>query len=374
MTHPATLVLADGTIFSGISIGKEGATVGNVVVNTAMIGYQECLTDPASQHQLLALTYPHIGNTGVNHEDNQSDRVQAAGLIIRDLPLLTSNFRSEERLETYLIREGIVAIAGVDTRRLMRHLRIFGSQAGCIVTGDNGDIAAAKIKAQAFMQSQDSAFKKKPDNDQSQCEYPYEWHEGAWQLNQGFRETGEKPLHVVVIDFGVTKEVLRHLADNGCKVTVVSRFTTAQEILALKPNGLFLSNGAGDPADYQNMIAEIATLMSANLPLFAVGLGHHLLGMALGGKVAKLSQGYHSVNHPVEEIRTGKVMMTTQNQEYVLLAESLPEMVTVTHHSLIDHSVQGICLPNTEIYSFQGYPEGDAALLFDQLIDAMWAK
>ncbi|UNM95350.1 glutamine-hydrolyzing carbamoyl-phosphate synthase small subunit [Ignatzschineria rhizosphaerae] len=367
MTNPATLVLADGTTFSGISIGKEGSTVGNVVFNTAMIGYQELLTDPASKDQLIAFSYPHIGNTGINQEDRGSDHVQAAGLIIRDLPLFTSNFRSEEKLESYLIRHGLVAIAGIDTRRLTRHLRTFGSQAGCIVTGENLDITAATTKAQAWQISEVDALTSDHKG--------YDWSEGKWQLGRGFHQgISEKPLHVVVMDFGVTKDILRHFAESGCHVTVVPRSTMASEILALHPSGLFLSNGSGDPSAYQTVITEIASLIKSEIPLFAVGLGHQLLGIALGGKVTKLPHGHHSVNHPVQEIFSGKVMMTSQNHHYVLLEESLPETVLVTHHSLIDHSVQGIRLPNQCVYSFQGYPEGDAAFLFDQLIDAMWTK
>lgn len=367
MTNPATLVLADGTTFSGLSIGKEGSTVGNVVFNTAMIGYQELLTDPASKDQLIAFTYPHIGNTGINQEDRGSDHVQAAGLIIRDLPLLTSNFRSEEKLEDYLVRHGLVAIAGIDTRRLTRHLRTFGSQAGCIVTGENPDITAATEKAKAWEPSQ---------VDISSCDQKaYEWSEGKWQLGRGFHQgIGEKPLHVVVMDLGVTKDVLRHFAESGCRVTVVPSSTKAGDIFALHPNGVFLSNGSGNLSAYQTVVTDIASLIESEIPLFAVGLGHQLLGISLGGKTQKLSHGHHGVNHPVQEIHSGKVMMTTQNNHDVLVEESLPETVIVTHHSLIDHSVQGIRLSNQCVYSFQGYPEGDATYLFDQLIDAMWTK
>lgn len=365
MTTPATLVLADGTTFSGVAIGKEGQAVGEISFNTAMIGYQEVLTDPASAGQLITFTYPHIGNTGINQEDHQSDRVEAAGLIIRDLPLLASNFRSEERLDEFLIRQGIVGIAGIDTRRLMRHLRMNGSQAGCIVTGENTDIAAAKEMAQKTRLTAGSA---------ERAGQTYEWQQSLWQLGKGFGTDTEMPLHVVAIDFGGTKEPLRHFVENGCRVTVVPAMTAAQEILALSPNGLFLSNGPGNPEDYATYCGEINQLLASKIPLFATGLGHQLLGLTVGARVVPLAQSYRGSNHPVQDVASGKVMMTTQSQSYGLVAESLPENIAVTHYSLTDQTVQGVCFKDQVAYSFQGYPEGDAVLLFDQLIDAMWTK
>lgn len=368
MTNPATLVLADGTIFSGVAIGKEGQTIGEVVFNTAMVAYQEVLTDPASSGQLITFTYPHIGNTGVNAADSESDRVQAAGLIIRDLPFLTSNFRSEERLEDYLKRYGITGISGIDTRRLTRHIRMNGAQMGCIVTGENPNITAA-IELAKNATKQDCTTSGKAETATN-----YEWQEGIWHLGKPFQTVGEQPLHVVVLDLGVTKDSLRHFAENGCRVTVVPSTTSAPEIVALKPNGLFLSNGAGDPAAHTAVVAEIKALTDSQIPLFAVGLGSQLLGLALGGKVTKLAYGRHGMNHPVQDIATGKVIMTTQNQRYLLLEESLPESVIATHYSLVDQTLQGFRLKNCDIYAFQGYPEGDATFLFDQLIDAMWTK
>ena len=368
MTTPATLVLADGTLFNGVAIGKEGQTIGEVLFNTAMMGYQEVLTDPASAGQLIAFTYPHIGNSGVNNEDNESDRVVAAGLIIRDLPLLASNFRSEDSLDSYLRRQGIVGIADIDTRRLTRHLRREGSQIGGIITGDNPDMAAMLQRIAAFS-------KKALENvcDSRSIE-SYEWHEGVWHLGKRFQREEEKPIHVVVLDLGVTRDALRHLFEAGCRVTVVPATATASDIIALKPNGVFISNGAGDPTKQVMLIAEIKRLIDSQLPLLAVGLGYQLLGLSLGGKAIKLPYGLYSVNHPVQDIATGKVMMTTQRQDYILLAESLPQEVLITHCSLVDQSVQGLRLKDRPISGFQGALEGDATFLFEQLIDAMWAK
>ena len=371
MTNPATLVLADGTIFHGVAIGKEGQTVGKITFNTAMTGYQEALTDPAFQGQLLAFTYPHIGNSGMNEEDVESDRVRVAGLIIRDLPLLTSNFRSDESLEDYLRRNHIVGIAEIDTRRLTRHLRIHGSQSGCIVTGQNPNIAAAaEMAANHDLQENIS-----PVFDVS-CETSYEWNEGQWELGQGFHQSGEKPLHVVVIDLGVKRDMLRFLAESGCKVTVVPASTNSDAILELKPHGIFISTGpiSGNPEHYSEIIEEITTLLAYKIPLFAVGLGHQLLGMAIGASVKSLHHIRSGMNHPVQDLATGKVMMTQQNQAFILQEATLPEGVKITHHSLIDHSVQGISLEGQVAYSFQGYPEGDAAPLWNTFIDAMWSK
>ena len=371
MTNPATLVLADGTTFHGVAIGQEGHTVGKVTFNTAMTGYQEALTDPVSQGQLLAFTYPHIGNSGMNGEDAESDRVRAAGLIIRDLPLLTSNFRSDESLEDYLRRNHIIGIAEIDTRRLTRHLRTHGSQSGCIVTGQNPNIAAAaEMAANHDLQENASLV-----FDVS-CETSYEWHEGQWELGQGFHQGGEKTLHVVVMDLGVKRDMLRFLAESGCKVTVVPASTSAEAILALKPNGIFISTGPaiGNPEHYSEIIEVITTLLAHKIPLFAVGLGHQLFGMALGGMVKPLHHIRSGMNHPVQDLASGQVMMTQQNQAFILLEATLPEVVKVTHQSLIDHSIQGIRLDGQVAYSFQGYPEGDAAPLWNTFIDAMWTK
>ena len=369
MTTPAVLVLADGSTFHGVFIGADGETVGEVVFNTSMTGYQEILTDPSYCYQMVTLTYPHIGNTGCNTEDNESRQVYAAGLIIRDLPLKNSNFRSEEPLSDYLKRHNIVAIADIDTRRLTRILRHTGSQAGCIITGKNADIAAAQNKAIAFgsMAGKDLAqvvTRAKPEK----------WTQGEWRLGQGFSDLKRLPYRVVAYDFGVKNNILRMLAERGCELTIVPATTPAEEVLAMNPDGVFLSNGPGDPEPCDYAISAIQTFLEKKIPLFGICLGHQLLGLALGGKTGKMKFGHHGANHPVQDLKTGQVMITSQNHGFEVLADSLPENVEVTHKSLFDGSLQGISLTDRPAFSFQGHPEAspgphDVAYLFDKFID-----
>ena len=369
MTTPAVLVLADGSVFHGVAIGADGDTVGEVVFNTSITGYQEILTDPSYCYQMVTLTYPHIGNTGCNAEDEESRQVYAAGLIIRDLPLKNSNFRSEESLSSYLKRHKIVAIADIDTRRLTRILRQTGSQAGCIMTGENADIAAAQNKAIAFgsMAGKDLA-KVVTRSEQVQ------WTQGEWRLGQGFSDLKRLPYKVVAYDFGVKNNILRMLAERGCELTVVPAKTPAQAVLAMNPDGIFLSNGPGDPEPCDYAISAIQVFLEKKIPLFGICLGHQLLGLALGGKTGKMKFGHHGANHPVQDLQTGKVMITSQNHGFEVLADSLPENVLVTHKSLFDGSLQGISLTDRPAFSFQGHPEAspgphDVAYLFDKFIE-----
>ena len=369
MTTPAVLVLADGSVFHGVAIGADGDTVGEVVFNTSITGYQEILTDPSYCYQMVTLTYPHIGNTGCNAEDEESRQVYAAGLIIRDLPLKNSNFRSEESLSSYLKRHKIVAIADIDTRRLTRILRQTGSQAGCIMTGENADIAAAQNKAIAFgsMAGKDLA-KVVTRSEQVQ------WTQGEWRLGQGFSDLKRLPYKVVAYDFGVKNNILRMLAERGCELTVVPAKTPAEEVLAMNPDGIFLSNGPGDPEPCDYAISAIQVFLEKKIPLFGICLGHQLLGLALGGKTGKMKFGHHGANHPVQDLQTGKVMITSQNHGFEVLADSLPENVLVTHKSLFDGSLQGISLTDRPAFSFQGHPEAspgphDVAYLFDKFIE-----
>ena len=369
MTTPAILVLSDGTTFHGVSIGANGETVGEVVFNTSMTGYQEILTDPSYTYQMVTLTYPHIGNTGCNAEDEESRQVYAAGLIIRDLPLKNSNFRSEETLSDYLKRHNIVAIADIDTRRLTRILRNTGSQAGCIITGENIDIKQAQAKAIAFgsMAGKDLAkvvTRAKPEK----------WTQGEWHLGQGFSDLKRLPYKVVAYDFGVKNNILRMLSERGCELTIVPATTPAEEVLAMNPDGVFLSNGPGDPEPCDYAISAIQTFLEKKIPLFGICLGHQLLGLALGGKTGKMKFGHHGANHPVQDLKTGQVMITSQNHGFEVLADSLPENVEVTHKSLFDGSLQGISLTDRPAFSFQGHPEAspgphDVAYLFDKFID-----
>ena len=369
MTTPAVLVLADGSVFHGVAIGADGDTVGEVVFNTSITGYQEILTDPSYCYQMVTLTYPHIGNTGCNAEDEESRQVYAAGLIIRDLPLKNSNFRSEESLSSYLKRHKIVAIADIDTRRLTRILRHTGSQAGCIMTGENADIAAAQNKAIAFgsMAGKDLA-KVVTRSEQVQ------WTQGEWRLGQGFSDLKRLPYKVVAYDFGVKNNILRMLAERGCELTIVPATTPAEEVLAMNPDGVFLSNGPGDPEPCDYAISAIQVFLEKKIPLFGICLGHQLLGLALGGKTGKMKFGHHGANHPVQDLKTGQVMITSQNHGFEVLADSLPENVEVTHKSLFDGSLQGISLTDRPAFSFQGHPEAspgphDVAYLFDKFIE-----
>ena len=369
MTTPAVLVLADGSVFHGVSIGADGETVGEVVFNTSMTGYQEILTDPSYCYQMVTLTYPHIGNTGANSEDNESRQVYAAGLIIRDLPLKNSNFRSEEPLSDYLKRNKIVAIADMDTRRLTRILRHTGSQAGCIMTGENVDIKAAQAKAVAFGSMAGKDLAKVVTRAKQE-----KWTQGEWRLGKGFSDLKRLPYKVVAYDFGVKNNILRMLSERGCELTIVPAQTPAETVLAMNPDGIFLSNGPGDPEPCDYAISAIQVFLEKKIPLFGICLGHQLLGLALGGKTGKMKFGHHGANHPVQDLQTGKVMITSQNHGFEVLVDSLPENVKVTHKSLFDGSLQGISLTDRPAFSFQGHPEAspgphDVAYLFDKFIE-----
>lgn len=367
MSEPAILVLADGSVFHGTSIGINGHSVGEVVFNTSMTGYQEILTDPSYYQQLVTLTYPHIGNTGTNNEDVESDRIYASGLIIRDLPLQHSNFRANASLKEYLIANQVVAIADIDTRRLTRLLREKGAQAGCIMAG-NIDEQQALALAQQFgsMAGKDLA-------QQVTRSEPYVWQQGEWQLGQGFSQPDNTQYHIVAYDFGVKHNILRMLAQRGCKITVVPAKTSAEAVLAYNPDGIFLSNGPGDPEPCDYAINAIKTLLASKKPIFGICLGHQLLGLAVGAKTKKMAFGHHGANHPVQDLASQKVLITSQNHGFEVDEDSLPSNVRVTHRSLFDHSVQGIELVDQPAFSFQGHPEAspgpqDVAYLFDKFI------
>lgn len=373
MTTPAILVLADGSVFHGTSVGFNGTTSGEVVFNTSMTGYQEILTDPSYCKQIVTLTYPHIGNTGTNGEDTESRGVYAAGLIIRDLPLLHSNFRSSESLQEYLVRNQTVAIADIDTRRLTRILRDKGAQAGAILTGADATEEKARELIAAFGSMVGKDLAKEVT-----CSESYEWVEGEWRLGEGFRRPEQQPYHVVAYDFGVKTNILRMLAERGCRLTVVPAQTPAADVLALNPDGVFLSNGPGDPEPCDYAIAAVKTLLESKKPLFGICLGHQLLGLAVGGKTRKMAFGHHGANHPVQDLASGKVIITSQNHGFEVDADSLPAHVKVTHRSLFDGSLQGIELTGQAAFSFQGHPEAspgphDVAYLFDKFIDSMKA-
>ena len=375
MRAPAILALADGTIFHGTSIGADGTTVGEVVFNTAMTGYQEILTDPSYAQQMVTLTYPHIGNTGTNDEDCESGRIHkvwAAGLIIRNLPLMASNFRSTASLDDYLKQHGTVAIADIDTRKLTRILRTTGAQNGCITTGADATPEAALAQARAFggLNGLDLA---------KECCDPngFAWTEGSWQLGQGFSPLADEKFHVVAYDFGVKTNILRMLVDRGCRLTVVPAQTPAADVLAMNPDGVFLSNGPGDPAPCTYAIDAIKTIVdTTELPVFGICLGHQLLALASGAKTLKMKFGHHGANHPVQNIDTGVVMITSQNHGFAVDESSLPATLRVTHRSLFDGSNQGIHRTDKPAFSFQGHPEAspgphDCAPLFDHFIDLM---
>ncbi|MDC7702088.1 glutamine-hydrolyzing carbamoyl-phosphate synthase small subunit [Vogesella indigofera] len=371
-TVPAILALADGTLFKGVAIGANGHTVGEVVFNTAMTGYQEILTDPSYTRQIVTLTYPHIGNVGANSEDTESGAVFASGLIIRDLPLLHSNFRAEESLSDYLKRNNVVAIADIDTRKLTRILREKGAQPGCIMAGDIDEAKAVEL-ARGFgsMAGQDLAKVVS-------CKEAYGWTTREWRLGQGYVEQTETPFHVVAYDFGVKRNILRMLAERGCKLTVVPAETPARDVLALKPDGVFLSNGPGDPEPCDYAITAIRDILDTKLPVFGICLGHQLLGLATGGKTSKMKFGHHGANHPVQDLDSGRVMITSQNHGFQVDEASLAANVRITHRSLFDQTVQGIALTDRPAFSFQGHPEAspgpeDVAYLFDRFISLMAA-
>ena len=370
MSEAAILVLADGSVFHGKALGVTGFTTGEVVFNTSMTGYQEILTDPSYTKQIVTLTYPHIGNTGTNNEDTESNQVYAAGLIIRDLPLQHSNFRSQSSLADYLKQNNIVAISEIDTRRLTRLLRDKGAQAGCIMSGDSDEAKALELaKSFGSMAGKDLA-------QEVTCAEAYQWTQGEWQLGKGYSKIDNPEFHVVAYDFGVKHNILRMLAERGCKLTVVPAKTSAEAVLALNPDGIFLSNGPGDPEPCDYAIQAIQTLLQSKKPLFGICLGHQLLGLAVGGKTKKMSFGHHGANHPVQDLASQKVLITSQNHGFEVDEHSLPKNVRITHRSLFDNSVQGIELIDQPVFSFQGHPEAspgpnDVAYLFDKFIAQM---
>lgn len=376
MRYPAVLALADGSVFHGESIGAAGQTVGEVVFNTAMTGYQEILTDPSYAQQIVTLTYPHIGNTGINCEDEEAERIFAAGLIIRDIPLTTSNWRSSETLEAYLERHQIVAISGIDTRRLTRILREKGAQSGCILAQEFPNIKleeeAAIEAARSFAGLQGKDLAKEVTTQAS-----YEWRKSVWALGEPAASSeaqNDLPYHVVAYDFGVKRNILRLLVKQGCRVTVVPAQTTAAEVLDMQPDGVFLSNGPGDPEPCTYAIEAIQALLDAKMPLFGICLGHQLLSLASGAKTEKMKFGHHGANHPVQDLDSKQVMITSQNHGFAVDENSLPANLKATHRSLFDGSLQGVERTDTPAFSFQGHPEAspgphDVEPLFEHFIE-----
>jgi carbamoyl-phosphate synthase small subunit len=367
----AVLALADGTVFRGRSVGADGKTVGEVVFNTAMTGYQEILTDPSYAQQIVTLTYPHIGNTGTNADDAESSGVHAAGLVIRDLPLIASNFRSEQDLGDYLVEHNTVCIADIDTRKLTRIIREKGVQAGCILTGEAVDEALAISEAQGFPGLKGMDLAKVVTTT-----LPYQWSDATWQLGESVTHAPTPRFHVVALDFGVKRNILRILVDLGCRVTVMPAQSTYADVVALRPDGVFLSNGPGDPEPCDYAIDLARQVMDAGTPLFGICLGHQILALASGAKTEKMSHGHHGANHPVQDLSNGTVMVTSQNHGFTVSDIDFPETLSVTHRSLFDGTVQGIRRTDTPAYSFQGHPEAspgphDAKYLFDAFIEAM---
>ncbi len=372
MTTRAILVLEDGSVFHGRSIGADGQSVGEVVFNTSMTGYQEILTDPSYSRQIVTLTYPHIGNTGVNREDEESDAIHAAGLVIRDLPLLVSNFRSEGSLDAYLRDAGVVGICDIDTRRLTRILREQGAQNGCLMAGEIDQDAALQA-ARAFPGLKGMDLAKEVTTGQR-----YTWTEGVWQLGKGHvqHDAADARFHVVAYDYGVKRNILRMLAERGCRVTVVPAQTPAAEVMGLSPDGVFLSNGPGDPEPCDYAISAIREIVDSGLPTFGICLGHQLLGLASGARTMKMKFGHHGANHPVQDLATEVVMISSQNHGFAVDEDSLPDNVRATHKSLFDGSLQGIHRTDRPAFSFQGHPEAspgphDVAPLFDHFIELM---
>jgi carbamoyl-phosphate synthase small subunit len=374
---PAILALADGTVFYGKGIGAIGATTGEVVFNTSMSGYQEILTDPSYCRQIVTLTYPHIGNTGINREDCESDKVYAAGLVIRDLPLLASNWRCEQSLDAYLKAENIVAISGIDTRKLTRILREKGAQSGCIVTAATAaelNVEAALAQARGFSGLAGLDLAKVVSATES-----YSWTEGEWRLGEGYVTEEETRFHVVAYDYGVKRNILRMLAERGCRLTVVPAQTPAADVLALNPDGVFLSNGPGDPEPCDYAIEAIREVLAKGIPTFGICLGHQLLALASGAKTMKMKFGHHGANHPVKDLDSGQVLITSQNHGFAADAATLPANMRVTHVSLFDGSLQGMARTDVPAFSFQGHPEAspgphDVAYLFDRFISLMEAR
>ena len=367
---PAILVLKDGTVFRGTSIGADGITTGEVVFNTAMSGYQEILTDPSYCRQIVTLTYPHIGNYGANAEDVEASRVHAAGLVIRDLPILSSNWRQTWTLSEYLKRENIVAIADIDTRKLTRLLRDKGAQDGCIMAGAIDEQAAISA-AREFPGLMGMDLAKVVS-----CKQSYTWNEGAWDLASGYATREGGRFHVVAYDYGVKRNILRRLAAHGCRVTVVPAEMPAEEALGLEPDGILLANGPGDPAPCDYAIRAIRTFLGVGVPLFGICLGHQLLGLAVGAKTVKMKFGHHGANHPVQDLETGRVMITSQNHGFAVDPATLPDNAKVTHVSLFDGSLQGFQLTDRPAFCFQGHPEAspgpqDVDYLFDRFVKSI---
>ncbi len=376
MTTPAVLALEDGTVFRGVAIGADGTATGEVVFNTAMTGYQEILTDPSYARQIVTLTYPHIGNTGTNPEDLESNGIHAAGLVIRDLPLLHSNWRATESLPGFLKRGGVVAIADIDTRQLTRILREKGAQAGCIAAGDAAarpDLAVEAARRFPGLKGMDLAKVVTTQR-------AFQWNEGTnWALEQGPKRRPGQRLHVAAYDFGIKRNILRLLADHGCRMTVVPAQTPADEVLSLRPDGVFLSNGPGDPEPCDYAIAAIRQFLDAGVPLFGICLGHQLLGLATGARTVKMKFGHHGANHPVIELDSGRVFISSQNHGFAVDEATLPAHVRATHRSLFDGSLQGIACTDRPAFSFQGHPEAspgprDLAPLFSQFVESMLRK
>ena len=374
---PALLALADGTVFQGHSIGAAGYTVGEVVFNTALTGYQEILTDPSYCRQIVTLTYPHIGSYGVNEEDVEAAKVHAAGLVIKDLPLRMSNFRATLTLDAYLRREGTLAIAGIDTRRLTRVLRSKGAQNGCISTFEAGTVLTDADRAQAVARAQAAASMNGLDlaSVVSVAE-PYSWTETEWQLGSGYGQRVEARLHVVAYDFGIKRNILRMLASRGCRVTVVPATTPAAAVLALQPDGIFLSNGPGDPQACDYAIAATRTLIDSGIPVFGICLGFQIMALASGAKTFKMKFGHHGANHPVKDLESGRVSITSQNHGFAVDETSLPANLRPTHVSLFDGTLQGLAWTDKPAFCFQGHPEAspgphDIATLFDRFTALM---
>ena len=375
-THrEAVLALADGTIFRGTAIGSDGCSVGEVVFNTALTGYQEILTDPSYAQQIITLTYPHIGNVGVNDEDAESDRIWASGLVIRDLPLLVSNFRSQQSLDEYLKEKNILGIADIDTRKLTRILRESGAQNGCIMAGEIDDeTALAAARGFAGLKGMDLAK-------EVTVESAYQWTEHSWELGVGHRQQDPQSTKykVVAYDFGVKRNILRMLVDCACELIVVPAKTPASDVLAMQPDGVFLSNGPGDPEPCDYAIEAIREILETDIPVFGICLGHQLLALASGAKTIKMKFGHHGANHPVEDVENNVVMITSQNHGFAVDEDNLPANLVATHRSLFDGSLQGIRRTDKPAFSFQGHPEAspgphDAASLFDQFIQLMEAR
>jgi carbamoyl-phosphate synthase small subunit len=367
---PAILALADGTVFRGQSIGAEGSSAGEVVFNTSMTGYQEILTDPSYCRQIITLTYPHIGNTGVNAEDVESGRVYASGLVIRDLPLLASNWRRTRDLGDYLRAEKVPAIAGIDTRKLTRTLREQGAQNGCLMAGRVDEVRAL-AEARAFPGLAGMDLAKFVS-----CTAPYAWDEAEWSLGKGYGSGHDGRFQVVAFDYGVKRNILRKLASRGCRVTVLPAQATAGDALALQPDGVFLSNGPGDPEPCEYAIRAIRELLAAGTPIFGICLGHQLLGLASGARTVKMKFGHHGANHPVQDLDTGRVMITSQNHGFAVDVDTLPDNCHITHKSLFDGTLQGFARTDRPAFCFQGHPEAspgphDVDYLFDRFIGLM---